>query len=57
MQLTEEFGYFCDTQHFKMIAGIMMNNITYQSFRKFRVISGKLMLIIHIQIRILIKKV
>lgn len=57
MQLTGEFGYFCDTQHFKMIAGIMMNNITYQSFRKFCVISGKLTLIIHIQIRILIKKV
>ena len=27
MQLTRKFGYFCDTQHFKVITKIMTDNI------------------------------
>lgn len=27
MQFTRELGYFCDIQHFKIIAGIMNDNM------------------------------
>ena len=45
MELTRKFGYFCDTQHFK-ITRIMTNNVISDitDFWKFHIITGTLII-------------